>query len=95
MILGNKYVLYFSLEAAILLGIFSKMPNKIAASKENKTYCLLSARKHLYKYLIDIFQICNLIFLGDIFIRKSLQAELAGQHLTLLPITIPQNAKTK
>ena len=40
---GNRQVVALNsfLEAAILLGIFSKMPNKIAASKEKyKTYLL-------------------------------------------------------
>ena len=49
--LGNKYVLYFSLEAAILVGIFSKMPTKIAASKK-LLKGLPSARNHLCNALI-------------------------------------------
>ena len=47
------------LEAAILLGIFSKIPNKIAASKEKqKTYLLpsLKIKNHSLTAMV-----CNLI----------------------------------
>ena len=47
------------LEASILLGIFSKMPNKIDASKEKyKTYLLL------FLSTVLIFEVCNLISKG-------------------------------
>ena len=45
--LSNKYVLYFSLEAAILIGILEKMPIKIAASKKLfQSYCFPTSRSY-------------------------------------------------
>ena len=46
---ANKNVNYFDK----LVGIFEKMPNKIAASKKlSQSYCLPIARNHLHNYLI-------------------------------------------